>query len=59
MLDSRNSKRKVKKSKLALPQIKLVKNMILGNFFWRFIRKLHLIWTYGSILTVQKSLIIN
>jgi hypothetical protein len=28
---SRNSQRKVEKSKLALPQIKLVKNMILGK----------------------------
>jgi hypothetical protein len=38
MLDSRNSKRKVEKSKLTLPQIKLVENMISGKCFWRFIK---------------------
>jgi hypothetical protein len=42
-----------------MPHLKISKNMILGQINWKKKKKLHLIWKYGQILTIQKSLIIK
>ncbi len=54
-------KGKPKKSKGIMPNLKLSKNMLLGQRNWKQTKiAIHMdLWKYGQILTIQKSLTIK